>query len=583
MQNEQLQALRHSCAHLLAAAIEELYPDAKRTIGPAIETGFYYDFDFGDITISENDLLKIEKRMKKILQSWKEFERNEVSVEEARNEFAHNPYKIELIDEFSQEGQHLTIYQSGKFRDLCRGGHAENPSKELQHFKLLTLAGAYWRGDEKNKMLTRIYGTAFETAEELQSHLEMLEEAKKRDHRKLGKELDLFTFSPLVGSGLPLFTPRGTILREEITKFSNSLREARGYQKVWIPHITKKDLYETSGHWDKFGDELFLVTSQETSDQLVMKPMNCPHHQQIYASQPRSYRDLPLRYLETTTIYRDEKAGELIGLSRVRSITQDDSHVFMKPSDIEGEFDSILEYVAEFYAAIDMPLRIRLSFRDPAAPEKYHGDPSVWEHAQNILEEVAKRNGMEYFIAEGEAAFYGPKIDFMAIDALGREWQVATAQLDFVQPARFEISYKDTDGTDKTPIMAHVAIAGSLERFLSVYIEHTAGNFPLWIAPTQVVVIAVGETHREYCEQLAQEFKEHGLRVEVDAADESVGKKIRNAVKAKVPYMLVVGDKEMASEDLMVRKRGEEEATAIPQHEFIARAVRFIEEKSQSL
>lgn len=583
MSDEQLQALRHSSAHLLAAAVEQLYPHAKRTIGPAIDSGFYYDFDFGDKPVSENDLPKIEKRMKKILQQWKEFERHEVSIDEAKAELAENEYKVELIDEFSEEGQSLTIYQSGEFRDLCRGGHSENPSKELKNFKLLSVAGAYWRGDENNKMLTRIYGTAFATKEELQAHLEMLEEAKKRDHRKLGKEMDLFTFSPLVGSGLPLFTPRGTILREEIQKFSNEIREARGYQKVWIPHITKKDLYETSGHWDKFGDELFLVKSQETSDQLVMKPMNCPHHQQIYASQPRSYRDLPLRYLETTTIYRDEKAGELMGLSRVRSITQDDSHVFMKPSDIEGEMDSILEYVAEFYAAIDMPLRIRLSFRDPETPENYHGEDDVWHHAQSTLEEVAKRNDMDYFVAEGEAAFYGPKIDFMAVDSLGREWQVATAQLDFVQPARFEISYKDADGEDKTPVMAHVAIAGSLERFLSVFIEHTAGKFPLWISPVQISILPVGEGHREYCAALAAEFREHGLRVEVDNADESVGKKIRRAVKGKVPYMLVVGDKEMESENLMVRKRGEEDAVEIPQHEFIERVLRFVEEKSQEL
>lgn len=555
--DQNLEHKRHTIAHLLAAAVMELYPDTKRTIGPAIDNGFYFDFEFVE-PISEKDFPKIEKKMRQLLPSWKSFERSELTADEAKKEYPGNQYKHELIDEFTADGSKVSFYKLGNYSDLCRGGHVESPAKEIasDSFKLDRLAGAYWRGSEKNTQLTRIYGLAFDTKEELDAYLTQREEAKARDHRKLGKELDLFTFSELVGSGLPMFTPKGTVLREEINKFSQELRERIGFQKVWIPHITKKDLYETSGHWSKFGDELFLVKSQETSDQLVMKPMNCPHHQQIYASQPRSYRDLPIKYLETTTIYRDEKAGELLGLSRVRSITQDDSHIFCTPEQLDTIFEEVLTIVKKFYKTLDMPLRIRLSFRDPKTPEKYLGEESLWSSAQKIIQKTAAGAELDFFEAEGEAAFYGPKIDFMATDAIGREWQVATAQLDFVQPARFKITYTDKDGSEKTPIMIHFAIAGSLERFLSVYIEHTAGVFPLWLSPVQVKVLPVSEKQNEYARSVFQQLKDVGIRAELDNNNESLGKKIRQAKVEKVPYFFVIGEKEVEAETVTVEGRG---------------------------
>jgi threonyl-tRNA synthetase len=557
MPNDKLNNLRHSTAHLLAAAVLELHPGTKRAIGPAIETGFYYDFDFGDKKIADEDLPKIEQKMREIAKIWDSFERIEVDNNEAMKQFNNEPYKLELIEEFSKDGQTLTIYKSGNYSDLCRGGHTPYPKNNLKHFKLLSIAGAYWRGDEKNKMLTRIYGTAFSTKQELEDYLTMLEEAKKRDHRKLGRELDLFVFSDLVGKGLPLFTPRGTLLRELINDFSQSLRIKRGYQKVWIPHITKNDLYKVSGHWDKFGDELFLVQSQETSDQMVMKPMNCPHHQQIYASKPRSYRDLPIKYLETTTIYRDEKAGELNGLSRVRSATQDDSHVFCRPDQIKAVYSEMIAIVQEFYSAINMTYRARLSFRDPTTPEKYLGEVSLWETAQNILLEVAKENNLDYFIAEGEAAFYGPKIDFMVQDALGREWQLGTPQLDFVQPKRFGISYVDQEGKEQTPVMLHFALAGALERFLSVYIEHTAGAFPLWLAPLQVELLPIADRHIEYAESIYNKLLDAGIRVSLNRDKATLQSKIRDATLQKVPFMGIIGDKETQNGELRTKNINE--------------------------
>lgn len=561
--SDELEHKRHTLAHLLAAAIMKMYPNAKRTIGPAIDDGFYFDFDFPTDKPTEKDFLKIEKEMRKLLPSWKSFERSELAAEEAKAEYPGNQYKHELIDEFTADGSKVSFYKSGAYSDLCKGGHSDNPAKEIaaDSFKIDRIAGAYWRGDEKNPMLTRIYALAFDTKADLDAYLTQRDEAKKRDHRKLGKELDLFTFSDLVGSGLPLFTPKGTILREEINRFSQGLREARGFQKVWIPHITKKELYETSGHWAKFGDELFLVKSQETKDELVMKPMNCPHHQQIYASRPRSYKDLPIKYLETTTIYRDEKAGELLGLSRVRSITQDDSHIFCTPEQLDDVYTEVLAIVKEFYATMAMPLRIRLSFRDPATPDKYLGEVSLWDRAQKILKNTAEKAALDFYEAEGEAAFYGPKIDFMATDSIGREWQVATAQLDFVQPARFKITYTDTDGSDKTPIMIHFAIAGSLERFLSVYIEHTGGVFPLWLAPVQVKILTISENHNDYGKKILNELKTAGIRAEIDDANESLGKKIRSAKIEKVPYLFVVGDKEVGSGQVAVEGRTGSEGT----------------------
>ncbi len=556
MPQEKLEKIRHSLAHLLAAAVLKLYPDTKITLGPAIEKGFYYDLDFSS-HISEKDLPRIEKEMKKILPSWKEFSHKEVTEKEVREFFKDNPYKLELIDEIVSKGEKITFYTCGEFTDLCRGGHVENPSKEISPdaFKLDRIAGAYWRGDEKNKMLTRIYGLAFDTKNELDEYLKQKEEAEKRDHRKLGKELDLFTFSDLVGSGLPLFTPKGTILRERLDAFSQDLRISRGFQKVWIPHITKKDLYVKSGHWAKFGEELFLVKSQETKDELVIKPMNCPHHQQIYASKPRSYRDLPIRYIETTTVYRDEKAGELLGLSRVRSITQDDSHIFCTPEQIKEEYQTLVKIVKECYDKLGMKFRARLSLHDPNQKEKYLGEEKLWEKAEAILLEVVKENKLDYYLAAGEAAFYGPKIDFMITDAIGREWQLATPQLDFVQPDRFGLKYTDKDGAEKTPVMIHFALLGSLERFLSVYIEHTAGAFPFWLSPVQVKILPISENHIEYAKQINQKLKEGGIRSELDQSNETLGKKIRNVRMEKVPYWLVIGDQEKSSGMVKIESR----------------------------
>lgn len=564
MNNENLQNIRHTLAHLLASSVRELYKDAKNAIGPSIENGFYQDFDL-PVPLSDSDLPKIEKKMKEKLRSWGKFEKREVTPEEAKQEFAWNEYKTELIEEFAQDGKNLTFYTIGGFVDLCKGGHVEDASTiDPESFCLQKVAGAYWRGDEQNKMLTRIYGLAFATKEELQNYLKQLEEADKRDHRKLGQQLDLFTFSDLVGKGLPLWTPKGALLRENLNNYSQKLRESRGWQKVWSPHITKNDLYKTSGHWVKFGDELFLVKSQETSDEMVMKPMNCPHHQQIYVSKPRSYRDLPLKYLETTTVYRDEKAGELNGLSRVRSITQDDSHTFCRPDQIEGVIQELIEVTKDFYDKLNMPLRARLSFRDSEKSEKYLGEPELWDQAQSILLDIVKKNNLDYFIAEGEAAFYGPKIDFMAKDAIGREHQLATPQLDFVQPKRFGLVYRDSDGTEKTPVMIHFALMGSLERFLSVYIEHTAGNFPLWLSPVQVTVLPISDNQLDYAKKVISDLRSTvpDLRAELDDRSESIGKKIREAEKQKTPYMLIIGAKEQEAGTVSVRQRGEKDLGA---------------------
>src|SRR3989344_4074941 len=552
---DNIENIRHSLAHLLAASVKTLWPKAKNAIGPSIENGFYQDFDMGLIKLSEADFGKIEEKMREILKTWQAFEVKEVSVAQAKKDFKNNPYKLELIKEFAKQGKTITENDPGNFLDLCKGGHSHNPQKEMRHFKLLSIAGAYWLGDEKNKMLTRVYGTAFSSQKELDEYLNNLEEVKKRDHRILGEKLDLFTISEHVGKGLPLFTPNGTLLRDLLNNYSQELRTKKGWQKVWSPHITKNDLYKISGHWDKFGDELFLVKSQETKDELVMKPMNCPHHQQIYASKPRSYRDLPIKYMETTTVYRDEKAGELLGLSRVRCITQDDSHTFCMPDQIEQIYQELIDVTKTFYDTIGMKIRARLSFRDPKEPKKYLGEVNLWKKAEDILLNIAKKNNLDYFIAEGEAAFYGPKIDFMATDALGREWQLATPQLDFVQPKRFGLTYTDPQGKEQTPVMIHFALMGSIERFLSVYIEHTAGNFPLWLSPVQISIIPISEKHFEYAGNVAEMLRAQHFRIEIMDQNEALGKKIRGAEMQHIPYLLIVGDKEAQARAVSVRQR----------------------------
>lgn len=572
-----LDHIRHSCAHLLAAAVLNLWPKTKLTIGPAIENGFYYDFDF-EKPISEEDFGAIEKEMAKQVKNWKGFTKRELAAEEARKQFKGNPYKLELIEEIIKAGEKITVYKSGDFEDLCRGGHSENPSKELAAFKLLSIAGAYWRGNEKNKMLTRVYGTCFTSQKDLDTYLENLEQAKLRDHRRLGKELDLFVFSDLVGSGLPLFTPKGTILRKQLLDFSEQLQEKNGYQRVFIPHITKTELYKKSGHWDKFGTELFLVESQETDENFVLKPMNCPHHTQIYASRKRSYRELPIRYMETTVQYRDEKPGELLGLSRVRAITIDDSHVFCTPDQVEEEFRRIMEMIKELYSSLKMQFHARLSFRDDS--DKYLGDKKHWDDAQRIIEEVAKKLNLDYTVAEGEAAFYGPKIDIMVTDSLGRHWQCATQQLDFVQPARFGLTFTDADGLEKTPFMVHKALLGSIERFLSVYIEHTAGNFPLWLAPVQVAIIPISEKHNKYSQKIFDLLKENGIRVEMDTRNDKMQGKIRDAQKSKIPFMVVLGDKEIEAKTITVRTREGENRFNVTFEKFLKELLAKISDKS---
>jgi threonyl-tRNA synthetase len=579
MNQEQLQSARHSAAHLLAAAVLDLWPGSHNAIGPSIDGGFYQDFDMGDVVISEKDLSKIEKRMKRILSTWGPFETNEVSIKQAKKDFSHNPYKLELIGEFGKEGKTITENNPGNFLDLCKGGHSEDPKTELKHFKLLKVAGAYWRGDESRQMLTRIYGTVFSTAEELQEYLTMLEEAKKRDHRKLGQELDLFTFSELVGPGLPLWTPRGTLLRNLLDDYVWQLRKERGYDRVEIPHITKKDLYEKSGHWQKFSDELFRITTRE-GHEFAMKPMNCPHHTQIFARKQWSYREMPQRYENTTTCYRDEQTGELHGLSRVRSFTQDDAHVFARQSQVKEEFLRIWDIVDIFYKAVGFgELSVRLSLHDPDNFDAYLGTPELWQHAESSIRELAEERGVPFIEQIGEAAFYGPKVDFVTKDSIGREWQVATIQLDINLPERFDLSCIDESGAPERIVMIHAAIMGSIERFLSIFIEHHAGNFPVWLSPLQVQLVPVSEKHFEGARALAEEFSTAGIRIEIDEADETVGKKIRNATKNRPPYILVVGDKELSGEDFTIRVRGKEDQVSMSKRVFFEKVQKEIYEK----
>lgn len=595
MSTDELHKMRHSLAHIMAQAVQHLWPQAKFGVGPAIDDGFYYDIDLGGATISEDDFPKIEKEMKKIIAANYPFERRDVPIEDAIAwaESNHQVFKLELLNDLKRSGttvakeligedlgsvtdrdsklKTVSLYSQGDYTDLCRGGHADSTGK-VGAFKLMRVAGAYWRGDEKRQQMQRLYGVAFATHKELDDYLKKLELAKQRDHRKLGKELDLYTTSPLVGVGLPLFTPRGTILRDVVAQYSNQLRQKFGFEKVWTPHITKKDLYETSGHWAKFGEELFLVKSQETSDEMALKPMNCPHHTQIFASRPRSYRDMPVRYLETTTDYRDEKTGELGGLNRVRSLTQDDSHVFCRPDQIENEINNLLSAARELYGTIDMKLRVRLSYRDDS--DAYLGDPELWASAQNQLKTAVEKVGLDYFEQEGEAAFYGPKIDFMATDAIGREHQVATVQLDFVQPQRFGLEYTESDGKFTTPVMIHCALLGSIERFLSVFIEHTGGWFPFWAAPEQVRILTINDTVLDYVAEittilsevtLMKPIKYNDVRFTTDIRNESIGKKIREATVVKIPTQIIVGPKDKAARVVSIRTRAGEEQISIDQ------------------
>ena len=573
-ETERVDRMRHTLSHVMATALTEMYPGIQFGVGPAIKDGFYYDVDLSRVKtkndevvkISDADLPKIEKKMRGVIARGFEMQYSEKSRAEALDwaKQSGQDFKVELINELPED-EVISFYQLGDFTDLCKGPHIVS-AKEVGAFKLMRVAGAYWRGDENKPMLTRIYGVAFETEDELKEYLERIEEAKARDHRKLGKELDLFCFSDLVGAGLPLFSPRGTVLREMMSGYSLSLRGASGFEKVWTPNITKMDLYKTSGHYAKFGDELFIVHSQVNGENFALKPMNCPHHAQIFASRPRTYKEMPVRYMEATTDYRDEKSGELGGLSRVRSLTQDDSHVFCRKSQIEDEIKNLIRIVRELYATVGMgKLRARLSYRSDE--DKYLGDMSLWEMAQAQIKSAAIDNGLDFFEAEGEAAFYGPKIDFMAEDAIGREHQVATVQLDFVQPERFDLNFVNEKGEKERPVMVHHATLGSIERFLSVFIEHTAGWFPFWCAPEQVRIVTVNDGVLDYVSEIEDVLKQivldkplkyNELRFTTDKTDDSLGKKIRRATSMKIPVILVVGPKDMEARTVSVRLKDEE-------------------------
>jgi threonyl-tRNA synthetase len=555
MAEKNLEHLRHSLAHLLAAAVMDMYPDTKRTIGPAIDNGFYFDFEFSK-PISEADLPAIEKKMRQILPTWKSFERSELTATEAKKEYPGNEYKHELIEEFTKEGQKVSFYKSGDYWDLCRGGHVNDPSKEIDAdaFKLDRLAGAYWRGDEKNKMLTRIYGLAFNSKAELDAYITQREEAAKRDHRKIAREQGLLVFSDLVGSGMPMFTPKGNLIRNAIINYSRELNSRLGFGEVHTPNINKAELFKLSGHYDAYKEDMLSVRSQYVADEMFLKPMNCPQHTQIYASAPRSYRDLPIRFADFANLYRDERPGELSGLTRLRAFAQDDGHIFCREDQIESEVSSVLEAIQDALKTYNIGYWMRLSLNDPENPTKYLGDPVVWEKAQNIMRALLQKKGIEFKEAVGEAAFYGPKIDIMAVDAIGRNWQISTVQLDFVQPSRFKLEYTDKDGSAKTPVMIHRALIGSPDRFMGILIEHYAGAFPLWLSPVHARILPVSEKHSDYAKKVAGDLTAAGLRVEIDDSD-SLGKRIRASKVDKVPYFLVVGDQEVSGETATLESR----------------------------
>ena len=620
--NDYLNNLRHSCAHLLAAAVMELWPEAKRTIGPAIENGFYFDFDFGDTKISEDDLSKIESKMHELLPNWKSFDRHVLSPDKAKAEYPDNPYKHELIDEFAGQGASLSFYKSGEYWDLCRGGHCEHPSKELSHFKLLSVAGAYWRGSEKNKMLTRIYGTCFPSKEELNAHLTQREESKKRDHRKIGQDLDLFSSNPLTGQGLILWHPKLSVTRNVVEQFWKDEHYKRGYQLVYTPHIASMDMFVKSRHLSKYINSMFPVMLHEYIEgesapdyqvDEILKPMNCPNHIQIFKHRPRSYRELPLRIGELGTVYRYERAGVLHGLTRVRGFTQDDSHIFCTLDQVIDEVRGVLQIMKDFYALF--------GFKDYQAyistrPEKYLGSLETWHMAEESLKKAAADEGFDYKIDEGEGVFYGPKIDIKVKDSIGREWQLGTVQFDFNQPSQaettdeeveefwklktfkhkfktkevmakylrklgrgFNVTYVDADGKEKQCVMIHRVIFGSLERFFGILIEHYAGAFPVWLAPVQVALIPIAERHNEGAKKALQALREAGLRAELDDRNESMQAKIRNHTLQKVPYLAIMGDREIQGGTVSIRTRSGEDLGAMSLEQFVRTITDEIERK----
>lgn len=579
-----LDNLRHSTSHLLAAAVVSLFPEAKPSFGPPIDDGFYYDFDFGKKKISEDDLEKIENKMHDIVKSWTSFEKEDVTAAEAKKRFKDNPYKIELIDEFSKKGEKITLYKSGDFVDLCRGGHIENPKDNIKHFKLLSIAGAYWRGDEKNPMLTRIYGTVFPTQQELEEYMKMVEEAKERDHRKIGKELNLFTISEEVGPGLILWLPNGNIIKEEIENWAKKTEDKWGYKRVTTPNITKSGLYFTSGHLPYYKDDMYPPMTLDNGEEYYLKPMNCPHHHMIYASQMRSYKDLPLRLAEYGTCYRYEASGELFGLMRVRGFAQNDAHIYCTEKQAVDEFVDVMKLHEYYYKALGInDYHLVLSLRDPKNKKKYHGDEKMWEKAEKLLREACKKVDIPMVEDVGSAAFYGPKIDFVIKSSIGREFAISTNQIDLYMGKRFGLKYIDSSGKAKTPVIIHRAPLGSHERFVGFLIEHFAGAFPVWLSPLQVKILPISEKHNKYADTLLTKLNDMGIRAGVDDRSETLQSKIRNAQLEKVPYMFIVGDREEKDKKVAVRLRSEKDLGPQDFNEFSKKILKNIEGKSLEL
>ena len=596
-----LSAIRHTLAHVMAYAVQQIFPDVKFGIGPVIEDGFYYDFDLNDYKLSEKDFPEIEKRMKKIIEDKILVEHLYIPADEALKEAKKQgqKYKAELLEEIKsgrretvaeedieqQKSGKLSFYKigpsTGGFSDLCKGPHAENTGDlPRDGFKLMSVAGAYWRGSEKNKMLTRIYAAAFLTKGELDKYLEMIAEAEKRDHRRIGKQLDLFTFSDLVGSGLPLYAPKGALIRRKLNDFIEELQSAAGYSQVWTPQIAKAELFKTSGHYDKYKDSMFKVESNYSEEEFYLKPMNCPQHTQIYKSQMRSYRDLPLRYSDFAMLYRDEKPGELSGLARVRSFSQDDCHVFCREDQIDEEIDVMLAMTKKVMGVFGFKYKYRLSTRDPNHPEKYLGDLNMWDKVEKWTVEIMKRNKIDYIDGPGEATFYAPKMDLIATDALGRDWQLSTIQIDFVMPERFGLTYIDKDGKEKHPVMLHRAIIGSPERFIMILLEHFAGALPTWLAPVQAAILPITEKQNKWAGDVYKELSESGMRAEINLDNETLGKKIRLAELQKIPYLLIIGEKEAKTKSVAIRQRGGGDVGRMPLKKFVSKIQKEVIEKA---
>ena len=583
MNTDYLNNLRHSTAHLLAAAVLKLYPDVKNTIGPAIEDKFYYDFDFGNIKINDEDLAQIEAEMHKIIKTWKGFERHNVSKEEALSEFSNNEYKIELINEISAKGEEISIYQSGEFRDLCRGGHVENPAEEIKFFKLLSIAGAYWRGDEKNKMLVRIYGTAFPTLEELEAYLNLLEEAKKRDHRKIGKELELFYFDEEIGKGLPIWLPKGNIIKEELENWAKQTESAWGYDRVTTPVITKENLFYTSGHLPLYKESMYAPIEIE-GENYYLKPMNCPFHHKVFSSKLRSYKELPVRVAEYGLCHRYEDSGSLFGLMRVRGMEMNDAHIYCSYEDAVNEFIQVIKLHEFYYQALGIKdYHMELALRDPKNLDKYHGAEEDWELAEKMTREAMEKSGVPYTVVNEGAAFYGPKMDFQIKSVTGRTFTASTNQLDLYAGKKFNLKYTDKDGSEKTPVVIHRAPLGTHERFIGFLIEQFAGAFPVWMSPTQVMVIPVSDKFEDYSNEVVKSLKMSGVRASIDNRNETLGARVRDAQNDKVPYMAIIGQKEVDSGTITLRKRNSKDLVAMPKAEFEALVLNKIKDKSLEL